>query len=235
MMAAPWGMFGAGESRVRIIACLLLLALVGPAAWSSVAFGAAPTDPPAAAVEGGGTESPEEAAAPPAEAPPAPAPSAGSLPPPPPPPPPEELRLYGDQGTSELALGFGYSSISGFLAAGGFRYFMVDGVAPGIEATYVSGGRDGTAYGLLLGALRVVPVRTPAFSLVLTGRGGRVFLGDHPDMWGVGGGAGLLFMASPRAGLELGYEVLQLLPSSACADLATCVLKGPVIGLRFVL
>ena len=78
-------------------------------------------------------------------------------------------------------------------------------------------------------------VRTPSFSLVLTGRGGRVFLGDHADAWGVGGGAGLLFMASPTAGLELGYEVLQLLPSSACADLATCVLKGPVVGLRFIL
>jgi len=164
-----------------------------------------------------------------------PAPSSQPVPPPPPPPAPEELRLYGDQGTSELALGFGYSSLSGFLAAGGFRYFVVDGVAPGIEATYVSGGHDGSAYGLVLGALRLVPVRTPSFSLVLTGRGGRVFLSDHADAWGVGGGAGMLFMFAPTAGLELGYEILRLLPTSACADLATCILKGPVIGLRFIL
>ena len=186
---------------------------------------------PAAGPEGAPTAEPEEVAPTPA----APAPSSRPVPPPPPPPAPEELRLYGDQGTSELALGFGYSSLSGFLAAGGFRYFVVDGVAPGIEATYVSGGHDGSAYGLVLGALRLVPVRTPSFSLVLTGRGGRVFLSDHADAWGVGGGAGMLFMFAPTAGLELGYEILRLLPTSACADLATCILKGPVIGLRFIL
>ena len=212
---------------MRLIAFVFLLELVGSVSGSALAL----ADPQAA--EGAEAGEPEEPAAPPAGWP-APE-STGPVPPPPPAPPPEELRLYGDQGTSELALGFGYSSLSGFLAAGGFRYFVVDGVAPGLEATYVSGGRDGAAYGLLLGALRVVPVRTPSFSLVLTGRGGRVFLGDHADAWGVGGGAGLLFMASPRAGLELGYEVLRLLPSSACADLATCVLKGPVIGLRLIL
>jgi len=206
------------------VALGLLLPVGGSAAET-------PGDPAVRSPEGGATEEAEELA----PAPTGPAPSYQPVPPPPPPPPPEELRLYGDEGTSELALGFGYSSLSGFLAAGGFRYFVVDGVAPGLEATYVSGGHEGAAYGLVLGALRVVPVRTPSFSLVLTGRGGRVFLGDHADAWGVGGGAGLLFMASPSAGLELGYEVLQLLPSSACVDLATCVLKGPVVGLRFIL
>lgn len=143
--------------------------------------------------------------------------------------------MYGDKGTPELALGFGYSSSSGFLAAGGFRYFVVDAVAPGIEATYVSGGRGGAAYGLLLGALRVVAVRSPSFALVVTGRGGRVFLGDHDDAWGVGGGAGMIFMVRRGTGLEIGYELLRLLPSSVCADLGGCVIQGPVVGLRLVL
>jgi len=227
-------MVDAGGSRLRLIGWLFLFELVGGATSTAGALGATPADPDAGAAEEAGPDSPEEPAAPPAGWP-APASSTGPVPAPPPPPPPEELRLYGDEGTSELAVGFGYSSLSGFLAAGGFRYFIVDGVAPGVEATYVSGGRDGAAYGLVLGALRVVPVRTPSFSLVLTGRGGRVFLEDHADAWGVGGGAGMLFMASPSAGLELGYEILRLLPSSACADLATCVLKGPVIGLRIIL
>ena len=221
-------MVEAGVSRLRFntfrVRFALALGLLLPVA-SSV------TEAPAGAAEAGAEGESEEGTPPPGD----PAPSSQPLPPPPPPPPREELRIYGDQGTPELALGFGYSSLSGFLAAGGFRYFVVDGVAPGLEATYVSGGHEGAGYGMVLGALRVVPVRTPSFSLVLTGRGGRVFLGDHADVWGVGGGAGLLFMASPTAGLELGYEVLQLLPSSACADLATCVLKGPVIGLRFIL
>jgi hypothetical protein len=132
-------------------------------------------------------------------------------------------------------VGLGYSSLSGFLAAGGFRYFVVDGVAPGVEATYVSGGKLGSAYGLALASLRLVPLRTPSFALVLTGRGGRVFLGDHDDAWGVGGGAGVMLMLGPSAGLEIGYEWLRLLPTSVCNDLTTCVLQGPVLGLRLVL
>jgi hypothetical protein len=35
------------------------------------------------------------------------------------------------------------------------------------------------------------------------------------------------------AGLELGYEFLRLLPASFCADLSTCLLQGPVFGIRF--
>ena len=96
----------------------------------------------------------------PAQAPPPPSPRyvpAGAAPAalPPPPPPPPLLHLppprYGDQGTSELALGLGYSSQSGFLAAGGYRYFVLDGVAPGVEATYLEGAswshRWGSSWG----------------------------------------------------------------------------------------
>ena len=185
------------------------------------------TVPRAAAAE----NDPPVAEAPQAPPPPVPPPPTQEIPPLPPP----EPRRYGDRGTPELALGLGYSSLSGFLAAGGFRYFVLDGVAPGVEATYVSGGRSSSGYGLALAALRLVPLRTPSVALVLTGRGGRVFLGDHADAWGVGGGAGIILMLGSGAGLEIGYEVLRLLPSSVCNDLSTCVLQGPVLGLRLVL
>ena len=181
------------------------------------------------------------AAAPPAaretEAP-APAPVSAPHPPPAPPPAaePEPLlrtRRYGDRGSIEIGGGLGYSSLNGLLAAAAFRYFVVDGVAPGFEATYVSGGSGGLSYGLLLGALRVVPVRARSFALLLTGRAGRMLLGDHPDGWAAGGGAGILILLAPTAGIELGYEALRLLPSSFCADLSSCVIQGPVLGFRF--
>lgn len=205
---------------------LLLLELLA-------AFGA-PSIPPSGAPE------PADAAAPVAgsavETPPS---EVGPSPLSPPPPPPEVLvpepRRYGDRGTPELALGLGYSSSAGFLAAGGFRYFVLDGVAPGIEGSYVSGGRGGSAYGLLLAGVRLVPLRTASVALVLTGRGGRVFLGDHEDAWGVGGEVGAILMLGVGAGLEIGYEVLRLLPGRVCADLDTCLLQGPVLGLRLVL
>src|SRR5262245_16183401 len=170
------------------------------------------------------TAAPAEAA--PAEAAPVPV-----VPPAPEPePPPRRPRRYGDQGMPEVGIGAGYSSLTGFVGAGAFRYFVVDRVAPGLEGIYVSGGGAGIEYGLLLASLRVVPVRTESFALLLTGRGGRVFLGDHDDGWGVGGAIGVLILFSPRAGLELGYEALRLYPSSVCADLTTCVLHGPVVG-----
>jgi hypothetical protein len=156
------------------------------------------------------------------------------------PPPPvfgEALRppRYGDRGSAELALALGYSSVSGFLGGLGFRDFVVDGLAPGLEVTYASGGDLGPAYGLVLATLRVVPVRTTTLALALTGRWGRVILGDHPDGWGVGGAASLVYMFSGGIGLEVGYELLKLYPASFCADLSDCVLQGPVLGLRVVL
>jgi len=133
---------------------------------------------------------------------------------------------------SELGIGLGYSRVIGFVGAGAFRYFVIDGVAPGVEATYISGGSDSLSTGLLMAAVRLVPVRTQSVALVLTGRGGRVFFGSHEDGWGAGGAAGILVMMSPTAGIELGYEALRLLPSSFCADLRSCVMHGPVIGIR---
>jgi hypothetical protein len=178
----------------------------------------------ATADDGGG------AVVPPAEAPPS------SVPPPPPeppqPPPAPIVRRYGDRGTSEVGIGLGYSRVVGFVGAGAFRYFVADGIAPGLEATYVSGGAESLSTGLVMAAVRLVPLRTGSYALVLTGRAGRVFFGGHDDGWGAGGAAGVLILLSPTAGIELGYEALRLLPSSFCADLRSCVMHGPVIGVR---
>jgi hypothetical protein len=182
-----------------------------------------------------------------------PAPPAESAPPPPPPRPeplppaapapqpvpqptlqaPAPPRRYGDKGSVELGLGLTYSSEAGFAAAASARYYVVDGVAPGVEATFVAGGTAASRYGVVLGALRVVPLRLRSIALALTGRGGRVFVGDHVDGWGLGGAASVLFLFSPTVGLELGYEFLRLLPASFCADLDGCVIHGPIIAVRF--
>src|SRR5262249_20767449 len=112
-------------------------------------------------------------------------------------------------------------------------YFVLDGLAPGVEGTWVAGGSGVSSYGLALGSLRFVPLRGPRAAFVLTARAGRVFLSDHDDGWGAGAGAGVILPLGGLAGVELGYEALRLLPSSFCADLSTCWLQGPVIGLRF--
>jgi hypothetical protein len=185
----------------------------------------------------GGVLGPSAAAqgeAPPAEAAPEEEPPGSAGYPPPPLPPPPIVRRYGDRGTSEISIGLGYSSVAGFLGAGGFRYFVIDGLAPGVEATYVAGGSAVASYGLTLASLRVVPVRTESLGIVLTGRAGRMFLADHADGWAAGAGGGVIFAVGGGAGLELGYQFLRLLPASFCADLGTCILHGPVLGLRFI-
>src|SRR5262245_63253972 len=94
-----------------------------------------------------GASAPAETA--PAPAPPAPLETAGEPPPPPAPQAvpqpvleaaPPRPRRYGDKGSVELGLGLTYSSEAGFAAAGSARYYVVDGVAPGLDATFVAGG-----------------------------------------------------------------------------------------------
>ena len=190
-----------------------------------------------------GAVAPGDASAPPATTAPAGAappavppyePAAEPEPPAPlPEPPPPRQRRYGDRGSIEVGFGLGYSTETGFVGAASGRYYVIDRVAPGIEGTFVAGSSDASRYGLLLAALRVIPVRLYSLALALTGRAGRVLLGDHPDGWGVGGAAAILFLFAPTVGLELGYEALQLVPSSFCADLDSCWIHGPVIAVRF--
>jgi hypothetical protein len=200
------------------------------AAGSAAEPPVAPAEPsPAPAVPG------EPAApAPPPPAPPPPPPPAAEAAPPQPPPPeePPRPRRYGDRGTSEIGIGLGYSSLYGFGGGASFRYFVVDGVAPGLEGSYISGGSSGLAYGMAVAALRLVPVRTGNIALVLTGRAGRMFMADHVDGWLAGGAGGVIYMFSGGLGLEVGLELMRLLPASFCADLRSCVILRPIVGFR---
>lgn len=157
-----------------------------------------------------------------AQEPPAPAPEAAE---------PEQPPRYGDAGTSEINVLLGLSS-AGIAFGGGFRHFVVDGVAPGVEGAVYR--VDGVTYGYTFGSVRVVPLRFEKFALVLTGRAGRVYLSDHRDGWAYGGDAGVVFLLGKHVGLELGWEVLRLAPASFCADLEDCVVQRPVLGVRIV-
>ena len=195
--------------------------------------------PPAATPSGA---EPDPLAAPPLETPPprppAPPPPP-QLPPLPPPsswaPPPPSLALphrrqYGDTGSTELSLAVGYTQQTGFFGGGGFRRFVIDGVGPGIEASIQKASGQPTT-SLVLASLKLVPFRGEVAALILTGRAGRVFLSDHDDGWGVGGAAGAIFFVSPGIGLEIGYAILWLLPKHFCADLVSCRVEGPELGL----
>ena len=95
-------------------------------------------------------------------------------------------------------------SSAGVAFGGGFRHFVVDALAPGVEgAVYRVGG---VTYGYTFGSLRVVPLRFEKFALVLTGRAGRVYLSEHSDGWAYGGDAGVRVPAEQtrRAGAGLG-------------------------------
>jgi hypothetical protein len=188
----------------------------------------APDAPPAPPVEQAPAPPSEQAPAPPVEQ--ALAPPAEQAPAPIPLPAPDEPPRYGDAGSSELSLALGYSSASGLLAGGGFRRFVLAGVAPGVEASVQSG--TGSTLGLILGTVRLVPVRTRQLALVVTGRAGRVLLSSHDDGWGAGGGLAVIVSLAEHVGLELGYDVLWLLPSTFCQVLSSCVVQGPVVGLR---
>jgi hypothetical protein len=155
---------------------------------------------------------------------PAPLPEPEPAPPPPPP-------RYGDRGTSDLSLGVGYAQ-GEFLAAAGYRRYVLAGVGPGVEARVETGG--GTTLGFLLASARVVPVRTGSFALALTARGGRVLVSGHDDGWGVGGDVGLIIGAGSGVAFEVGYEALRLEPASFCADFSSCWIQGPVLGLRIL-
>jgi hypothetical protein len=106
-----------------------------------------------------------------------------------------------------LSLGIG-NGAGGMRYAGGagFGYFVVTGVAPGVDAS--------------------------AYALFLIGRAGRLFISDHADAWAAGGGAGVVIATGGNVGLQLSYEILGLWPSDHCSDLASrCRLDAFGLGL----
>jgi hypothetical protein len=140
-----------------------------------------------------------------------------------------EVGAYGTAGSTELSVQLGFGS-NYFAGGAGLRYFVVDGIAPGFEGSYQQS--HGIGQGLAMGSLRLAPVRFGSVIPVITGRAGRVLLTEHASGWAVGGDAGIVIVAGPHVAFELGYGFLRLMPDSFCADLATCTIYQPSIGLR---
>jgi hypothetical protein len=146
---------------------------------------------------------------------------------------PPPLHRYGDPGSTELSLALGYTKQTGFFGGGGFRRFVISGVAPGVEASVQRSDGQPTT-GFVLASLKLVPVRGEMAALIITGRAGRAFIFDHDDGWAAGGSLGVIVFLSPGVGLEIGYSILWLLPDHFCADLVSCRVEGPELGLRVV-
>lgn len=148
--------------------------------------------------------------------------------------PPEEETGYGRKNSMHLGLSLGLGGGSGglrFAGGLGFGYFLVTGVAPGVDLS-VNGGSGVLTTTSLTGTLRLVPIRTNNFSLFLIGRAGRLFISSHDDTWVAGGGAGVVVPFGRSAGLVISYEILGLWPSSHCSDLANgCRLDSFGLGL----
>jgi hypothetical protein len=141
---------------------------------------------------------------------------------------------YGRRHSVHLGLSLGVGSgTHGMRYAGGagFGYFVVTGLAPGLDAS-INGGSGVLTTATFTGTLRLVPLRLPGFALFLIGRAGRLFIASHADVWGAGGGVGAVIAAGGNLGLIISYEVLGLWPSGNCADLASgCRLDSLGLGL----
>jgi hypothetical protein len=149
-------------------------------------------------------------------------------------PAPDSDGGYGRRHSVHLGLSLGVGNgTSGMRYAGGagFGYFILTGVAPGADVS-INGGSGVLTTAAVTGTLRLVPIRTHGFALFLIGRAGRLFIANHADTWGSGGGAGVILAVGDNMGVQLSYEILGLWPSSHCSDLASgCRLDSFGLGL----
>jgi len=133
-----------------------------------------------------------------------------------------------------LGLSFGLGSGTGgarYAGGAGFGYFVLTGVAPGIDVN-VNGGSDVLTTTALTGTVRLVPISTEKVAIFLIGRAGRLFIASHSDVWAAGGGAGVVVPVGRRSGLLVSYEALGLWPSRHCSDLSNrCRLDSFGLGL----
>lgn len=144
---------------------------------------------------------------------------------------------YGDAGSNHVGVSLGIGGgTRGFVWGAGAEYgrFLVDGVAPTLEAD-VSGGSQVLTVARTMAAVRLLPLRWGNVWPLLVPRAGRLFISDHSDLWGAGATAGLLVGLGGRVGLQVAYDYLRLFPSGRCADLANgCSIGrfglGAVIG-----
>jgi len=149
----------------------------------------------------------------------------------------EEERRPFEQGELELGLGFGYVSGGGgsaYLLRGAFSYYVLPGLAPGLDVTYQGGDYPGADQTWLLVPVKWVLYRSYDVSPYVIGQGGRIFLHDEgfDDLWIVGGGPGVYLFSSRRLGFFVQGIYYRLYPSDACAD---CSAFQVGLGLSFLL
>jgi hypothetical protein len=127
----------------------------------------------------------------------------------------------------------------GFAAGGGettfavgfrYGYFVVDGVAPGLEVvTTLSDRRPNTLE--LAPFVRLVPWRAYPVSPILIVKAGRLLVEALPDLWLVGGGGGLVWFSSPRVAFTIEAVYVRFLPEDQCSS---CNQTTVSAGLGFV-
>jgi len=147
---------------------------------------------------------------------------------------PPEPRPFG-RGSMSLGLVVGLSTGQGtaFALGGGFGYFVLPGLEPGVQLD-VTFGTDRPTVTALMPYVRWVIWRSYLISPFIKAQAGRWFITDWDDVTVVGGGGGLVLFLSRLTGLQLEGAVYRLFPDGACPG-GTCTVTsfGLSLGLYF--
>jgi len=134
---------------------------------------------------------------------------------------------------ASLALGIGAGgSGTQYVLGGAFFYYVLPGLAPGVDVTVQSGSEIDTQTWALI-PLKWVLYRSHEFAPYLVVEGGRIFIaGGSPDLWIAGAGPGFHLFSGGRVGLKAQLVFYQLFPSDRCEGLADgCSGYLPELGL----
>jgi len=143
------------------------------------------------------------------------------------------------QGDMEVSLGLGLSSGDGgtqYALGGAFFYYVLPGLAPGVDVTVQGGSGIATQTWALL-PLKWVLYRSYDFAPYLVVEAGRIFIADGvPDLWIAGGGPGFHLFSGRRVGLKAQVVFYQMFPSDRCegfVDGCTGYLLGLGLSIAF--
>jgi hypothetical protein len=116
-----------------------------------------------------------------------------------------------------LVMGISTGQSTAFTLGGGFGYFVLPGLEPGVTLD-VTFGSDRPTVTSLMPYLRWVFWRSYVLSPFVKAQAGRWFISDAPDLTVLGGGGGVVFFLSQQAGLQLEGLVYRLFPEASCPD-----------------